>query len=233
MTRLMTTSPPGSSMPVISDQERLFQVYLAMGPGRSHNKLQKLVSEDPQKYGLAYSPSLRNIKEWSSWGQWSRRIRDPESMEREKAERQRLERIQEHRERLHRRGLQLQERGDELLRGLPGNGVKLKEAVDAIDTGLRYEALSLMSLDDHGTQLALSEEQLQRLTDSDVKTIIRLLRKATGDTPEKPRKWPKMPELIVLPWQHDYNKMMTMTAAEKAAYRRKVQAERRARGMPT
>jgi hypothetical protein len=212
----------------VSDQERLFRLYVVMGPGRSHSKLQKLVSEDPQKYGLAFVPSLRNIKEWSSSGQWSRRIRDPEAMERERAERERIELIREYRQLLHQRGLKLQERGNELLRGVPGNGVRLKEAVDAIDTGLRYEALSLMSPDDQG-QLALSEEKLERLTDADVKTLKRLLGKALGD-PEKPYKPRK---IRLLPWQYDHEKMLFMTEAEKKGYRRKVDAERRSRGFQT
>jgi len=150
-------------------------------------------------------------------------------MERERAERQRIELIREYRQRLHQRGLKLQERGNELLRGVPGNGVRLKEAVDAIDTGLRYEALSLVSPDDQGTQLALSEEKLERLTDADVKTLKRLLGKALGD-PEKPYKPRK---IKLLPWQYDHEKMLYMTEAQEKGYRRKVDAERRARGFQT
>jgi hypothetical protein len=186
----------------MSDQERLFQLYLAMGQGRSHSKLQKLVSEDPQKYGLAYTPSLRKIKEWSCSEQWSRRVHDPESMEREKLERERLRRIQEYLERLHHWGLTLQERGHELLQGVPGNRVRLKEALEAIDTGLKYEKSSLMSLDDNGRQLALSEEQLQRLTDSDFKTLIRLLEKAVGAAPKRPY---KRTNTKLFAWEHDFN----------------------------
>jgi hypothetical protein len=214
----------------VSDQERLFQLYLAMGPGRSHSKLQKLVSENPNAYGLAYSPSLRNIKQWSSFGQWSRRIRDPEGLEREKAERQRREQMEAFRDRLRQRGFELQERGNELLRGVPGNGVTLKEAVAAVDMGLRYQASSLTCLDDNGPPLALSEEQLERLNDRDVKTLIRLLEKAVGDTPDK-QKRPTKPKLF--PWQYDHEKMLYMTEAQEKGYRRKVDAERRARGFQT
>jgi len=215
-------------MTPLTDQERLFQAYLAMGPGRSHAKLQRMIAENPEQYGLAYVPSVRNIREWSSRGDWTSRIRDPANLARQQAEAQRLERIRERRERLYRTGLELQDRGLESLRGAPGNELRLKDAVDTIETGLWWEALSLVSPDDKPPEIALSEEQLTRLSDDDVNRLIQLLEKAVGGRPQKPVKWPKTK---LLPWQYDYQKMRYMTIPQKEAYRRRVEAERRALGM--
>ncbi len=160
----------------------------------------------------------------------SGRIRDPAELERERAERQRVERIEEHHERLYQQGLQLQERGAELLRGLPANGIRLKDAVDTIQAGLNLEAFSLMTSEDKVPLLALGEEQLKRLTDADANTLIRLLQKAVGDAPEKRYKPPKTKPY---PWQYDFEKIPYMTQQEKAAHQRKVDTERRARGYGT
>jgi len=210
--------------PVLTDQERLFQAYLAMGPGRSHEKLHKLVSANPQAYGLAYAPSLRNIKEWSSLGEWSRRIRDPDGLARERAERQRLERIEEHRERLYERGLELQERGAELLRGVPANDVKLNDVVNAIDEGLTLEARALQVSTDGAAHLALTEEQSERLTDREANTLSRLLQKAAGDVPEKPHRLKKRK---LSPWEFDSDKYSYMTPPERRGYLEKLGAVRR------
>jgi hypothetical protein len=190
--------------PALSPQEKLYQAYVDLGPRRSHAKLQEMVSENPGAYGLSSPLSLRTIRDLSSQGRWSQRIHDPASLERENAEKKYLERIEEHLERLRQRGLELQEVGIQLLRGVPANGVKVNDAVAAVETGLRLEAFSFISSADNPKQLALDEQKLSLLTDGEHKRLIELLQKAVGDAPEKPYKW----KPTRYPWERGFDALL-------------------------
>lgn len=107
-----------------------------------------------------------------------------ERKEREEAEKQHLEWIKQHRERLRQEGLLLQQRGIGWLKEKETADVSASEAIRAIDTGFKLEALSLGEVTQ---RIALEEDdddRLRRLSDEDLDLLIRQARAAQpGNSP--------------------------------------------------
>ncbi|MEE9231333.1 MAG: hypothetical protein V3U86_11580, partial [Acidobacteriota bacterium] len=102
---------------------------------------------------------------------------------RQEAERRHVEWVNQHRERLRQEGLLLQQRGVEWLKGKDPEDVKAHEAVRAIDTGFKLEALAL----GEATQRIAMEdddERIRRLTDEELDLIIRHARQAQAGGPD-------------------------------------------------
>ncbi len=167
-----------------SREGRAFVVYLGLGPDRSLAELAAVLRADPSRAGLKRAPSLRTLEGWSVRYRWQDRITDIDRRAREDAERQHLEWVSQHRERLRREGLLLQQRGMEWLKNKDSDEVKAQDAIRAIDTGFRLEALAL----GEATQRVAVEEdddRLQRLTDEDLDLIIRHARQVQSGSPPR------------------------------------------------
>jgi hypothetical protein len=165
-------------------QERAFDLYLKLGPDRSLTELARLLRADPGGAGLRRAPTLRTIESWSARYGWQKRIAELEREERAEAEKQHLEWVQQHRERLRQEGLLLQQRGVQWLQEKTAGQVSASEAVRAIDTGFKLEALAL----GEATQrISIEEDQddrLQQLSDEDLELLIRQARAAQpGSSP--------------------------------------------------
>jgi len=164
-------------MPASSRQERPFAVYLGLGPDRSLVELAAVLRADPSRAGLRRAPSLRTLEDWSARYRWQERIAQIDRQAREEAEREHLEWVKQHRERLRQEGLLLQQRGIEWLRNKQTDEVTAHEAIRAIDTGFKLEALAL----GEATQRIVVEdddERLQRLSDEELELLIRHAREA-------------------------------------------------------
>lgn len=164
-------------MSASSRQERAFAAYLGLGPGRSLAELAAVLRTDPSRAGLRRSPSLRTLEDWSVRYRWQDRIAEIDRKAREEAEREHLEWVTQHRERLRQEGLLLQQRGIEWLKNKQTDEVTAHEAIRAIDTGFRLEALAL----GEATQRIVVEEddeRLQRLSDEELELLIRHAREA-------------------------------------------------------
>jgi hypothetical protein len=168
-----------------SRQELAFEAYLAMGPGRSLAKLADTIGKAPASYGFTTPPSLRTLQSWSADYGWQWQIVDVDGRAREEARKQHLRWAKEHRERLHECGLLLQNRGVEGLSEKRGEAMKLSDAIAAINTGLKLEALAFA---EPTQRIALDDESLRRLTDSELDSLIGLLQKAQGLPPKAPRR---------------------------------------------
>lgn len=159
-------------------QERAFDLYLKLGPDRSLAELARLLRSDPGRASLRRAPSLRTLENWSTRHGWQKRVAEVERKEREEAERQHLEWVRQHRERLRQEGLLLQQRGLEWLKEKGTSDVSAHEAIRAIDTGFKLEALSL---GETTQRIALEEDEddrLEQLSDEDIDVLIRQARAA-------------------------------------------------------
>jgi hypothetical protein len=172
-------------MSASSRQERAFAVYLGLGPDRSLVELAAVLRADPSRAGLRRAPSLRTLEDWSARYRWQERIAQIDRQAREEAEREHLEWVKQHRERLRQEGLLLQQRGIEWLRNKQTDEVTAHEAIRAIDTGFKLEALAL----GEATQRIVVEdddERLQRLSDEELELLIRHAREAqSGSAPRE------------------------------------------------
>jgi hypothetical protein len=168
-----------------SREELGFEAYLAMGPERSLAKLADAIRKDPASYGFTAPPSRRTLEYWSRNYIWQRRIFDVDGRAREEAQKQYLQWAKEHRERLHESGLLLQDRGLAWLRERNDDGMKVSDAIAAIYTGLKLDALAFA---EPNQKIALDDESLQRLSSSELDSLIRLLEKARGRPPKAPRR---------------------------------------------
>lgn len=170
-------------MSASSRQERAFAVYLGLGPDRSLAELAAVLQTDASRVGLRRPPSLRTLEEWSARYDWQERIAGIDRRARQEAERRHVEWVNQHRERLRQEGLLLQQRGVEWLKGKDPEDVKAHEAVRAIDTGFKLEALAL----GEATQRIAMEdddERIRRLTDEELDLIIRHARQAQAGGPD-------------------------------------------------
>lgn len=164
-------------MSASSRQERAFAAYLGLGPGRSLAELAAVLRTDPSRAGVRRPPSLRTLEDWSVRYRWQERIAGIDRQAREEAEREHLEWVKQHRERLRQEGLLLQQRGIEWLKNKQTDEVSAHEAIRAIDTGFKLEALAL----GEATQRIVVEEddeRLQRLSDEELEFLIRHARQA-------------------------------------------------------
>ena len=172
-------------MSASSRQQRAFAVYLSLGPDRSLAELAAVLRADPGRAGLRRAPSLRTLEDWSARYRWQERIAGIDRQAREEAEREHLEWVKQHRERLRQEGLLLQQRGIEWLKNKQTDEVTAHEAIRAIDTGFKLEALAL----GEATQRIAVEdddERLQRLSDEELELLIRHAREAqSGSSPRE------------------------------------------------
>jgi hypothetical protein len=172
-------------MSASSRQERAFAVYLSLGPDRSLAALAAVLRADPSRAGLRRAPSLSTLEDWSVRYRWQERIAEVDRQAREEAEREHLEWVKQHRERLRQEGLLLQQRGIEWLKNKQTDEVTAHEAIRAIDTGFKLEALAL----GEATQRIAVEdddERLQRLSDEELELLIRHARAAqSGSSPRE------------------------------------------------
>ena len=166
-----------------SREGRVFVVYLGLGPDRSLAELAAMLRSDPGQAGLKRAPSLRTLEGWSVRYRWQDRIANIDRRTREDAERQHTEGVQQHRARLRQEGLLLQQRGVEWLKDKEPDDVKAPDAIRAIDTGFKLEALAL----GEATQRIATEdddERIRRLTDEELDLIIRHARQAQAGGPD-------------------------------------------------
>jgi len=172
-------------MSASSRQQRAFAVYLSLGPDRSLAALAAVLRTDPSRAGLRRTPSLRRLEDWSARYRWQERIAEIDRQAREEAEREHLDWVRQHRERLRQEGLLLQQRGIEWLKNKQTDEVTAHEAIRAVDTGFKLEALAL----GEATQRIVVEdddERLQRLSDEDLELLIRHARAAqSGSSPRE------------------------------------------------
>ena len=160
-----------------SREGRAFVVYLGLGPDRSLAELAAVLRADASRAGLRRAPSLRTLEDWSTRYRWRERIAEIDKRGREEAEQQHLDWVSQHRERLRREGLLLQQRGMDWLQNKAVDDVKAHEAIRAIDIGFKLEALAL----GEATQRIAVEdedERIERLTDEELELIIRHARDA-------------------------------------------------------
>ena len=172
-------------MSASSRQEFAFAAYLAMGPDRSLAQLTRLLRADPGRARLRRAPSLRTLEQWSVRYRWQDRIAEIDRRAREEAERQHLDWVKQHRERLRQEGLLLQQRGIEWLRTKGAEDVKAHEAIRAIDTGFKLEALALGEATER-ISMEVDDERLERFSDEELELLIRQAREAqrSGPAPE-------------------------------------------------
>jgi hypothetical protein len=172
-------------MSASSRQQRAFAVYLALGPDRSLAALAAALRADPGRAGLRRGPALSTIEDWSVKYRWQERIAEVDRQAREEADREHLSWVRQHRERLRQEGLLLQQRGIEWLKNKQTDEVTAHEAIRAVDTGFKLEALAL----GEATQRIVVEdddERLQRLSDEELELLIRHAREAqSGSSPRE------------------------------------------------
>lgn len=155
-----------------------FDAYLELGPERSLTRLREVLANR-----LRRPPSLRTLEGWSSLYDWQERIRDLERQAREQAEAERIEWISEYRRRLRDEGLVLQQRGLEWLRDKQNDDVSAHEAIRAIETGFRLEALALGEATEH-ILVEDRDDRIEKLNDEELQQLIDAARSREADRPD-------------------------------------------------
>ena len=163
-------------------EARAFDAYVELGPERNLSQLASVLRAKPGSIGLRRGPSLRTLESWSAKFGWQNRLMEIERHAREEADRQHVEQVKQHRERLRQEGLFLQQRGLEWLRSLTDDSVSAHEAIRAIETGFKLEALAIGEVTER-IQLEERDERLERLSDEELEGLIR---KAREDEPGSP-----------------------------------------------
>jgi hypothetical protein len=157
-------------VPALSRPELAFEVYLDLGPDRSLVRLRGAL-----RGRLRQTPTLRTLESWSSRYSWQARLIEIERKAREASELEHVEWVREHRDRLRKEGLLLQQRGLEWLRQQEPGAVRAGDAIRAIESGFRLEALALgevterIGVEDH-------DERIERLTDDELARLINAAR---------------------------------------------------------
>jgi hypothetical protein len=157
-------------------QEKAFVAYLDLGASRSLSELARALQHDPTRTGLR-GPSLRTLEGWSVRFRWQERLADIERKARLELEHEHVKRVKQHRERLRQEGLLLQQRGSEWLEGMNPEDVKANEAIKAIDTGFKLEALALGEATER-IGLEAEDERLERFSDEELELLIQQAREA-------------------------------------------------------
>ena len=160
-----------------SRQEQAFGLYLELGPDRSLAALAKALKKGTAHAGMKRTVSLRTLEQWSVRFRWQERIAEIERKARQEVEHQQVEWVKQYRERLRQEGLLLQQRGLEWLRTKGAGDVKAHEAIRAIDTGFKLEALSLGEATER-ISMEVDDERIQRLSDEELELLIRHARQA-------------------------------------------------------
>jgi hypothetical protein len=125
-------------------------------------------------------PSLRTLEGWSARGQWQRRLEDLDRRARGEVDRQHLDWLRDHRERLLQRGRLLQELGTEWLEAKRGDDVKLIEAIRALETGFKLEALALSETMNR-TAPSGDKPRFEALSDAEWTDFVKLVRAVFGN----------------------------------------------------
>ncbi len=168
-----------------SREGRAFVVYLGLGPDRSLAELTAVLRADPKRAGLRRAPSLRTLEDWSARYRWRERIAEIDTRGREAAVQQHLEWVGHYRERLRQEGLLLQKRGVDWLKNKDTDDVKANDAIRAIDTGFKLEALALGEATER-VAMEADDERLQQLSDEELELVIRHARQAqSGGSPRE------------------------------------------------
>jgi hypothetical protein len=151
-------------------QEKAFAAYLDLGPSRSLSELARALQHHPTRKGLR-GPSLRTLEGWSVQFRWQERLADIERKVQLELEYEHVQRVKQYRERLREKGLLLQQHGIEWLDGMNAEDVKAHEAIKAIDTGFKLEALALGEATAR-IGLEAEDERLERLSDEELELLI-------------------------------------------------------------
>jgi hypothetical protein len=123
-------------------QRRAFELYLALGPGRSVETLNRALAGDPGRYGFRRAPSLRSLYAWSARFSWQERLADLEAQALEAAGEAWVEAIRVMNERQAKMALAIQQKGVQALSGIDPSSVGFPDAVRAIVEGARLERLA-------------------------------------------------------------------------------------------
>lgn len=96
-----------------------------------------------------------------------------------------MEWVQQYRERLRQEGLLLQQRGVDWLKNKDTDDVKANDAIRAIDTGFKLEALALGEATER-VAMEAGDDRLQQLSDEELELVIRHARQAqSGGSPRE------------------------------------------------
>lgn len=161
-------------MSAASRQEDAFQAYLTLGPGRNLRDLRRVLVERAPVRGRP--PSLRTLEGWSSRYRWQERIADIERRARAEQEQEHVEWVKQHRARLRREGLLLQEMGLRWLGEKESGNVSAREAIGALDAGFKFEALALGEATQRVVVDEDDDERLKGLTDDELRSLLREIR---------------------------------------------------------
>lgn len=172
-----------------SRAELAFDIYCSLGPGRSLRAVRDLLAAGSTPLGSKRAPSLRTLENWSGRHGWQKRLADLEQQDRVLADQQNVRALREHRERQRRDALLLQELGRRWLEEKAGAQVKAAEALRALDSGYRLEALALGKASDR-LAVEASDDRFKKITDDELELVIKLARESAdsgigraGETP--------------------------------------------------
>jgi hypothetical protein len=126
-----------------STRQRLaFDLYVALGPGRSLEKLHEAIAADSRHCGLGRVPGLRTLYRWSSELYWQDCLADLEREARRRDNEDLLEQLVAMNQRQVEIGQKLQRKGEDRLESLPSSEMSPAEAIRAITEGIRVERMA-------------------------------------------------------------------------------------------
>jgi hypothetical protein len=155
---------------------RVFDQYVRLGPTRSLQVLQRLLTQNPGLAGLKKAPSLSSIEAWSSAFHWQDRLLDLERQARQRDIEDQVRALSDMKERHIKEGLALQQKGIERLNQLSPGDMAAQDAIRAILEGVKLERLARgeptehilqegVALHGHVDLSGFSIEELRRLAE--------------------------------------------------------------------
>ena len=158
-----------------------FNVYWALGPGRSIAALRRELVARAADYGFRRPPDVRTLYRWSSALRWQQRMAHLEEEARRQDRDAQLEAIQEMNERQVREALLLQQKVVEGLQGRPPEAFTPDGLVRALWTAIKVERLARGEPTERSETSSAGDPRLERLSDEELEQLIGEIERPSAD----------------------------------------------------
>jgi hypothetical protein len=153
-----------------------FERFVALGPGRSLTLLASVLRTSREIYSFARAPSLRTLEVWSAKYGWQARLSAIEQKARSDFELRHAEAHSRLIEEMAERGRMLVEHGSEWFAKQDGRYVSAREAIKAVESGLRLQEFALTSPSNPAASMAEQKGESFNGTDEELESFIAIAR---------------------------------------------------------
>lgn len=158
-----------------------FNIYWALGPGRSIEALRGELTARGAEYGFRRPPDVRTLYRWSSALRWQQRLDQLEADARGRDRDAHVQAIAEMNERQAREALLLQQKAIEGLQGRSPEAFTPDGLVRALWTAVKVERLARGEPTERSETSTAGDPRLERLSDDDLERLIGEIERSSAD----------------------------------------------------